>query len=208
MSGYEVVRQGVDVAGRTWHIESLKDRQQFHDPGGEYEAAGVVPSAWPLFGVLWPAGLMLAEYMTHYPIAGLRILEAGCGLGLASLVIHARGGSVIASDIHPLAGEFLAKNAELNGLTPPPFEVIDWGRDIGGSEFDLIIGSDLLYERDQAEMLAGFIDLRCAPGGSVILTDPGRGQVGRFNRLMAQNDFEASERFEGKSRLVCYSRST
>lgn len=161
-----------------------------------------------MFGVIWPAGLMLADYMAQFPTDGIRILEVGCGLALASMVLHARQGNVTASDFHPLAGEFLADNAARNGLAPLPFRVIDWRRDYPDLEFDLIIGSDLLYERDQDSLLAHFIDFHCSANGKVILTDPGRGQVSRFNRLMAARGFSAEQTFAGKARLVRYSRST
>lgn len=208
VTGYEVAEQQVDIAGRTWRLETLKDRQQFHDPDGEFEAAGVAPAAWPMFGVVWPAGLLLAEHMAGHPVEGLRILEVGCGLGLASMILHARGADVTASDLHPLAGEFLAGNARRNGLSSPRFRIVDWRRDCCDAAFDLIIGSDLLYERGQAEPLANFIDRHCTADSKVILTDPGRGQVARFNRLMSARGFSVDQTFDGKSRLVRYARST
>jgi predicted nicotinamide N-methyase len=206
--GYAVIEQTIDVAGRTWRIRTLKDRQQFHDPAGKFEASGISPATWPLFGVIWQAGIMLADYMADYPVAGLRILEIGCGLGLPSMVIHARGGKVTASDIHPLAGEFLADNLERNGLPPLPFRILDWREDHGSEPYDLIIGSDLLYERDQPELLAAFIDRHCRDSGEVILTDPGRGQMGKFNRLMADNGFSIAAISRGKAGLASYARST
>lgn len=208
MTDYAVIEQQVRVAGRTWRLKTLKDRQQYYDPDGAFEAAGVAPAAWPMFGVVWPAGRRLAEYMATCPIDGARILEVGCGLGLASMVVHGRGGQVTASDIHPLAGEFLADNAARNHLSPVTFRLIDWHRAYHDLVFDMIIGSDLLYERDQEAPLSTFIDRHTAADARVLLTDPGRGQVARFNRLMAANGFSVDQSFSGKSRLVRYARST
>lgn len=208
MNGYAVIEQSVDVAGRRWRLKALKDRQQFHDPSGAYEAAGVSSANWPLFGIVWPAGVMLAEYMATCSIVGEKILEVGCGLALSSLVVHSRGGDVTASDIHPLAGHFLADNASRNHLAPVPFKIIDWAQGDGTTTYSLIIGSDLLYERGQPELLASFVGTHCDACGTVVLTDPGRGQMGRFNRLMRLNSFSVDERFDGKSRLVRYMRST
>lgn len=53
--------------------------------------------------------------------------------------------------------------------------------------FDLIIGSDLLYERGQVETLAAFIEQHAKPHCEVILVDPGRGLHGRFSKRMDQH---------------------
>lgn len=207
--GYEVTEQVVEVAGRRWVLTTLKDRQQFHDPEGELEAAGIAPATWPLFGVVWDAGLLLAAAMSAEPIEGRRILEVGCGLGIASLVLQDRGADILATDIHPLAGEFLEDNAAANNVEMPPFVAVDWRNppeDLG--LFDLIIGSDLLYERDQPEGLAEFMARCCKEDGMVIITDPGRNQTGAFSREMRAFGFHGLETRDGKSRLIRYSRST
>ena len=51
--------------------------------------------------------------------------------------------------------------------------------------YDLILGSDLLYERDHATLLAGFIALHTHPASQVLIADPGRGYVSTFSALMA-----------------------
>jgi predicted nicotinamide N-methyase len=99
-------------------IRALLDINQFHDPLDEALNLGISSATWPLFGLLWPSGMHLAERMARRPVTGERILEIGCGLGLASLVAHRRGALVTASDCHPLASAFLDENARLNGLPP------------------------------------------------------------------------------------------
>jgi predicted nicotinamide N-methyase len=207
-TGYSVIEQTVHVGGHSWSLVTLADRQQYHDPGGHLEAAGIPPAMWSLFGVIWPSGIALAEFLIEFPVDHLRILEVGCGLGLASMVLHARGADVTASDMHPLAGEFLADNLQRNGLSPLPFEVLDWTTGAHHAHYDLIVGSDLLYERDQPASLAAFVDSHCAVPGEVILADPGRRQVGRFNRLMQDHGFSLAEQSRGKAKLVRYRRST
>src|SRR3546814_5888315 len=91
-------------------------------------------------------------------VAGKRILELGCGLGLASLVLRRRGADVVASDYHPLAETFLAYNAALNELPAVPYRTLRWDTPNDSlGRFDLIIGSDILYERDHAERLSALL---------------------------------------------------
>jgi predicted nicotinamide N-methyase len=166
-------------------IRSLLDRQQFDDPLGEAELAGISSAAWPLFGLLWPSGRVLADAMVLFEIRGKRILEIGCGLALASLVLHRRGGDITASDSHPLAAAFLAENLRLNDLPQMKYEIGNWGRSNPAlGQFDLIIGSDVLYDREQPERLSQFVSLHSAAQVEVMIVDPNRGNQASFSRKM------------------------
>jgi SAM-dependent methyltransferase len=137
--------------GIAYRIRCLIDGNQFDDPDGVTEALGISSASWPFFGMLWPSGLLLADLLSREPLGGGRILELGCGLGMASLVINARGGDILATDYHPRAEVFLHDNSRRNALTDTPFQRLDWrmpNPDLG--VFDLIIGSDLLYEPRRA----------------------------------------------------------
>jgi predicted nicotinamide N-methyase len=174
------------IGGSDFRIRALLNRQQFSDPDGSAERAGVPPAAWPLFGVVWPAGLALAEEMSHFPIAGKSILELGCGIALTSLVLARRGADITACDYHPLAESFLQHNVALNQLPALPFRTAPWlGPNPLLGRYDLIVGSDLLYERDHATLLAGFIAQHTHPASQVLIADPGRGYVSMFSALMA-----------------------
>lgn len=195
MPSYEVKLEQVtitDAADLT--IRSLLDLQQYADPLGEAEAAGISPATWPLFGLVWPSARKLANLMQTWPLANLRILELGCGLGLASLVIHRRLGDITASDCHPLTQNFLRHNLQLNQLPEMKYLTGNWARSNPGlGEFDLIIGSDVLYERDQPLQLAAFIQLHAAPLAEVVIIDPNRGNRASFSRQMAVMGFVLNE---------------
>ena len=210
MPGYLLKHETIEVVGAAaLTIRSLLDRQQFADPDGVARGLGISSAAWPLFGLVWPSGLHLAEAMAMRPVlAAERILEIGCGLGLASLVMHRRGGDVTASDCHPLAGEFLRENLRLNDLSPMPYCHGHWGgqealADFGPTvvgRFDLIIGSDVLYERDDGGVLSTFIGRHGAPVCEVMIIDPNRGNRSPFHRRMAAMGFTLHETFIRRSR--------
>jgi predicted nicotinamide N-methyase len=182
---YLLKHETVSGSGADLQLRSLLDRQQFHDPLGEAEREGISSSAWPLFGLLWPSGRVLAHAMLTFELEGKRILELGCGLALASLVVHRRGGNITASDCHPLAAAFLLENLKLNQLPAMKYQAGNWSRAnplLG--RFDLIIGSDVLYDRGQPETLSQFIELHAQPRAEVLIVDPDRGNRASFNRRM------------------------
>lgn len=204
MPGYLTKHEDVAIAGASnLQICSLLDRRQFADPSGEAASLGISSAAWPLFGLVWPSGLKLAAHMAMLPLVPRqRILEIGCGLALASLVCHRRGADITASDRHPLAHRFLMRNAALNQLPPLRYRHGQWGAALPAGTDDtplaltpvhgrygLIIGSDVLYERDDAGHLARFIDHHALPCAEVLIVDPNRGNRSAFNRRMTAAGF-------------------
>ena len=196
MAGYQTQQEQVDIAGAApLQMCSLLDRHQFSDPLGAAERLGISSATWPMFGLLWPSGAHLAARMaTHVLQPGQRILEVGCGLALASLVGHRRGADVTASDCHPLAAEFLRVNLQLNGLPPMRYRHGEWDGTLEGGavheavslRYELIIGSDVLYDRNACSALAGFIGRHASESevSEVWIVDPERGNRPAFTRRM------------------------
>ncbi len=187
-SGYQTKFETVVIGDSNYRLQLLHDRQQYSDPLGAAAAAGVPPASWPLFGQIWPAGIILADFidrMEQHCLDGVRILEIGCGLGLASLVACRRGADITACDYHPLAQQFLKNNAQLNGFPEIPFVISDWSQanSLLGT-FDLIIGSDVLYEPNQPALLADFIHRHARIDAAAIIIDPNRGNQAKLNRAM------------------------
>src|SRR5699024_12143381 len=105
---------------------------------------------------------------------------------LPSLVLQYRGANITASDHHPLSEEFLNYNATLNNLPIIPYMDLPWS-DVGPERerFDLIIGSDLLYEPTHAELLAGIVEQLANPSAEVLISCPGRRYRNRVSRGLA-----------------------
>jgi predicted nicotinamide N-methyase len=208
MPGYSTKQESIAIAGvDDLIIRSLLDKQQFSDPEGDAERLGISSAMWPLFGLLWPSGSQLAARMAQRAISPAeRVLEIGCGLALASLVAHRRGADVTASDCHPLAARFLRTNVLLNQLSPLPYRHGHWtsllapiGRDgeladaLINGRYDLLIGSDVLYERDTDAKLPAFVAEHTTDNAEVWIVDPDRANRGAFSKQMAVHDFAVCE---------------
>jgi len=187
---YQTVEFGkIDI-----HLCSLRNRQEFHDPEGVAEDLGISSAQWPIFGVVWPSSRVLAHTICDYNTGSKRILEIGCGMALSSLLLNKQQADITATDYNPETGIFLARNALLNEDQPIAYKQVDWADtddDLG--LFDLIIGSDLLYEEQHIALLAKFIEAHSNPACEVIIVDPGRGRKNKLSARMIEFGFSSRQ---------------
>ncbi|MES9831026.1 MAG: methyltransferase domain-containing protein [Candidatus Thiodiazotropha sp. DIVDIV] len=185
--------QTIEFGETDIHLCTLRNNQQFHDPDGVAEKLGISSATWPIFGVVWPSSLVLANLIFDYDISSKRILEVGCGIALSSLILNKRSADITATDYHPEAEKFLVRNTLLNEGAPIPFERVDWSdKNDHLGLFDLIIGSDILYEDQHTELLAKFIERHAKPNCEVILVDPGRGRKSKLASRMIDLGYTSS----------------
>jgi predicted nicotinamide N-methyase len=167
------------------HVRTLRDNFEYEDKDDVALKLGIGSATWPLFGVLWASSEILARMMHTHDIKGKRILEVGCGIGLASLVLNKRLADITATDYHPEAENYLLINTELNETNVIPFTRTGWDdEETELGLFDIIIGSDLLYESGHAESLSEFIHQHAKPKCKILLIDPGRKHHARFSKNM------------------------
>ena len=172
------------------HLHTLRDKQQYSDPDGIAATLGISSALWPIFGVIWPSSLVMSNFLLDYNFHDKRILEIGCGIGLSSLLLNHLHADITATDFHPAVQGFLDKNVLLNDDRKIPFVLTDW-REVNTELglFDLIIGSDLLYEDEHAGLLADFIERHANKHCDIIIVDPGRGRLGKFCKKMTAVGF-------------------
>lgn len=191
MPRYQTKCESVLIFDMLLKIVSLKDKNQFYDPDKAAEKLGISNSLWPISGLIWPSGMVLAKIIHGLSLTNTRVLEVGCGIGLASLVAAAKKADITASDFHPLTEEFLLTNADLNRLRGLKYITANWNHPItGAGRFDLIIGSDLLYEAAHGDILARFIDLHLKANGRVLLVDPGRRAARKIKPIMEKLGYQ------------------
>lgn len=146
----------------------------------------------PYFGVLWESGIGLAQRLNLETCNQKKILELGCGLALPSFVATCLGGNVLACDFHSDVPLFLKTNQQNNNLFFD-FKLYNWRKAVGLKSFDdnddlgkfeLILGSDILYENSHPVEIATALTHFLAPGGKIILADPGRAYIQTFVTAM------------------------
>jgi predicted nicotinamide N-methyase len=194
MTNLRLSYQTVEFGKIDIHLCTLRDKQEFQDDDGVAEKLGISSAYWPMFGVIWPSSLVLAHFVLDYDTSAKRILEVGCGMGLSSLLLNKQHNDITATDYHPEAQHFLQRNTLLNEDQSIVFERADWAtqKDTLGL-FDLIIGSDLLYEDEHIALLANFIEAHSKPACEVIIVDPGRGRKNKLSAKMIEFGFSSAQ---------------
>ncbi|WDE00631.1 class I SAM-dependent methyltransferase [Thalassomonas actiniarum] len=187
MTNLRMCYQTIEFGKIDIHLCTLRNKQEFHDPEGIAEKLGISSASWPIFGIVWPSSLVLAHHMFDYDIGAKRVLEIGCGTALSSLLLNKQHIDITATDYHPEVESFLNRNTELNGNDRIPFERTSWADNNDSlGRFDLIIGSDLLYEEEHIELLSGFIRAHSNPVCEVIIVDPGRGRKNKLAKSLLE----------------------
>jgi predicted nicotinamide N-methyase len=130
----------------------------------------------PYWAELWASGVALAHDVAMRSLRGKRTLELGCGLGLPSIAAARAGGRVLATDWSPDAVRAAAANAERNDVDVETLRCA-WGEPdeiLERAPWQLVLASDVLYERRNVEQLLGLLPRLVDERGLVLLADPGR----------------------------------
>ena len=175
------------------------------------EAARRTPDdvdAIPYYATLWPSALALATVLweRRATLPGLRVMELGCGLGLPSIIAARLGAAVTATDFHPDAGAWCRANATANHVALT-FQTCDWNTPPNGEPFDLIFGSDLIYERRHIPALAACIGKICTAGGMALIADPGRDGLAQLTAAMQSEGWRCELLPRSEIYVLAFTRS-
>jgi predicted nicotinamide N-methyase len=129
----------------------------------------------PYWADVWPSSTILSALVAERDGAGRRAVELGCGLGLVTIGALRAGYEVLATDYYDDALVFTRVNGAANTGRVPETRGVDWRHlptDLG--EFDLLLASDVLYERAYATLVAQAVVALLKPDGVALIADPGR----------------------------------
>ncbi|MEN3001936.1 MAG: 50S ribosomal protein L11 methyltransferase [Armatimonadota bacterium] len=186
--GFTIILQGqafaeerVCIGGREFRLLMVRDV-------GALLAALPSDAEIPYWAILWESAIALGEWLTEHPewVRGKRVLELGAGVGLCGLVAQMLGTQVVQNDNQPDALALCAHNARLNGLEPPAQLLMDWRNWQHTERYEVILGSDVVYDRTLHEPLRTVLERALVPSGVVLLTDPWRDSGWEFaEKLLA-----------------------
>ena len=199
---YPTVTRTRKIGNKVYVVEAIRDLDEAIDliceamtPDEQLDP--FAEDLCPYFGILWPAAEALAEYIAENAslVKNKTVLELGCGLGLPSLVASHLGGQVLATDFHPDVEEYFLRNCRHSSVECE-YQRLNWREENVSQKFDVVIGSDVLYESKHPREVALGLLRFVKEDGMIILSDPGRSYLQQF--LSAMNDLGVSEEMYSK----------
>jgi ETFB lysine methyltransferase len=142
----------------------------------------------PYWADVWPSSLILAGKLLGLKGRGKTALELGCGVGLSTLAATTAGYDVLSTDYYEDALDVTRANVFRNLGKLARTRLVDWRHlpnDLG--QFDLVFASDVLYEKEYAELLPEILDRLLVPSGAALIADPGRVAAPVFVEACAVN---------------------
>ena len=143
----------------------------------------------PYWAELWPSGIALADAILAEPelVAGLDVLELGCGAGTTASAVVLAGGRLTVTDYALESLTLCRYNTLVNaGQEPEAVSWLNWRRPDAGflaasaARFDVVLVADGLYETRDITPLLDLVEHVTARSGLFWLAEPGREVADRF----------------------------
>jgi predicted nicotinamide N-methyase len=174
------------------------------------ERLGGQPLPSPFWAYPWAAGCALARLLLDEPalVRGRRVLDFGCGGGIVSLAAARTGAlQVTANDIDAWALLVTQIAAESQSL-----DVESLGADLCAEpglvdQYDVVLCSDLAYERRQAPHQRAVLERAHRNGALVLIADAGRTYFDDTGlELLSEHEIDVPLDLEGRRSRVarCY----
>ena len=157
---------------------------------------------WLYWNRVWYSEVALSEWLIEefYPdkLVGHRVLELGCGTGLAGIVAAKLGAISTFSDIVPMVMDSVSEACAANNITAYRTLLLDWSCPEAMPEtYGMILGSEIFYDVSFLQDLCAVLNRGLGEGGRGAFCDPNR--LG-FDSLQAS--FSDSFRMTTQSRSV------
>lgn len=152
-------------------------------------ACGEQPRWQPYWAQSWESAVAISEALIEQDLTESRVLDLGCGLGLAGTVAASRGAHVTFADAAQPSLLFARYNSwpwreQIRALP------VDWRADLLGQTYDLIVGADIVYDVTDWRHLDLFWRRHLRRGGCVLLGEPSRDSADGLGEFLQQRGWQ------------------
>lgn len=164
----------IDLHGLHWQLSRGRSLEELWE---EMDISEDLDDSIPYWTELWPASLLLAEFLftRRREFSGEICIDLGCGLGFTSLMGQVLGGKVIGADYNREALGLAKSHARANLAPQPCWLCADWrSPPLKPNSAIRIWGADIIYEKRFTRPLLDFWQYCLNPLGKVWIAEPGR----------------------------------
>ncbi|MCB9774245.1 MAG: methyltransferase domain-containing protein [Nitrospiraceae bacterium] len=135
---------------------------------------------WGYWDRIWPSEVALSECLIHqfFPskLQGGKVLEIGCGTGLAGVVAARLGAFTMFSDMVPITLEAAKESCRLNHISNFDTCLLNLTEKIEPKKcfYDLVIGSEVFYDEGILAGISHILGQVLTQKGKAMFCDPNR----------------------------------
>jgi predicted nicotinamide N-methyase len=156
------------IGDRVLKIIQIKDYEEYILD--QIDAGDPDVTEAPFWVKLWEASFVLAYFLGKQPVnPRCRMLEIGAGIGIVGIYAALCGHRITITDINEDALLFARANALLNGLRDLDIRRLDWSDPQEKDVYDMVVGSEVVYDRRSYALLVNFLQRVLVPDGVVFL---------------------------------------
>lgn len=206
----ETVDVTVDVTVRNVSVRftRVSDPDRVLDDVCDLESKGVRGLHVPYWAAVWESAAgVVGHLLEHGRLDGrpdgtldiesserLNVLDLGCGMGLAGLLMATARPDCTVTLVDYEAHALLLAQINCHAMRDrTSVRLCDWQTDDLAETFDLIVGSDVLYERDQWDFLDRFWKKHLRERGRLVLGEPMRPKADEFAAWSREHGWRVEE---------------
>jgi predicted nicotinamide N-methyase len=203
---YDVEAIPLQIGNKALKLLQFENFEDYLEALIETKTVGIMDL--PYWAKVWESSFLLAYFLGKQPVVlGQRMLEIGAGIGVVGIYASLCGHRVTITDINEDALLFARANVLLNSATQAAVEKLDWNDCADIEPYDVIFGSEIVYDRKSYSALVNFLNKALAPKGIIFLAKDATLHAPAFfaelTKLFEFKETTQTVRSDGEARKIC-----
>lgn len=181
---YKTEVLSIDISGKKYSLNQVTNVDEVFDHLIQTSSndINVTDERIPYWTEIWPSALGLSRFIIEHNsiFKSKNIIEIGSGLALPSIVVAEYCDKITISDYLEDALDFAKENVLLNEKNNINFSSLDWRNINNEPKYDVVLASDIAYEKRSFEFIPTAIKSLLKEDGVCYISEPSRAMAKEF----------------------------